>query len=128
MDLLIIDDDKFMKKVFSEIFANRDIDFEIVEDPHIGLDIISDKRPKCAMIDYNMPRLNGDDLIVLSSQKLQFQHTDFVMVTAENFSEMDKMKLMTLGFQYIFKKSEISNGLLVETVKSIIDEKSKKAA
>ena len=67
-----------------------------------------------------MPLLNGDDLIVISSQKLQFQHTDFIMITGEEFSDIERMKLMTLGFQYIFKKSELRKGEFLSIIKQVL--------
>ncbi len=121
MDVIIIDDDKFMKTVFSNLFKDQEISFDVYEDPHEGLESISSNRPHCAIIDYNMPALNGDDLIVLSSQRLQFSHTDFIMITGEEFSEMDRMKLMTLGFQYIFSKKELRSEKFINTINEILE-------
>ena len=128
MDLIVIDDDKFMVTVFQNLFKDENISYLVVDDPHAGLEIISKEKPKCAIIDYNMPALNGDDLIVISSQKLQFSHTDFIMITGERFTEMDRMRLMTLGFHYIFSKSDLKNEQFLGTIKSIIESKSLKAA
>ena len=58
MDVIIIDDDKFMKTVFSNLFKDQGISFDVYEDPHEGLESISSNRPHCAIIDYNMPALN----------------------------------------------------------------------
>ncbi len=128
MDIIIIDDDPFMKKVFHSLFKHEHINIEVFENPVEGLEAISMEKPKCAIVDYRMPALNGDDLIIQSSQKLQFQHTDFVMITGEHFGELDRMKLMTLGFQYIFKKSDLKSKLFIDTIKEIVAQKEQKAA
>lgn len=122
MDVIVIDDDKFMGNVFENLFKQEGISYKLYDNPHEGLEVISKEQPRCAIVDYNMPLLNGDDLIVISSQKLQFQHTDFIMITGEEFSDIERMKLMTLGFQYIFKKSELRKGDFLSVIKDIISE------
>ena len=123
MDVIIIDDDKFMATVFENLFGKEGINFKVYDDPHAGLEAISKIQPSCAIVDYNMPALNGDDLIIISSQKLQFQHTDFIMITGEEFTDIERMKLMTLGFQYIFKKSQMKKDNFLETVQVMISDK-----
>jgi DNA-binding response OmpR family regulator len=123
LDLIIIDDDKNIGKVFESIFSKTDVSFEIYDCPHEGLQALIEKKPACVVLDYHMPNFRGDEVIVRSSQELLFKYCNFILMTDEEFDEMEKMKLMTLGFQYIFKKTAIHNGHFIDIVKDLVSDK-----
>ncbi len=123
MDLIVIDDDKFMKKVFESILRDQELSYAVYTNPHEGIVAVENDSPCCVVVDYLMPDLKGDELIIKASQKLLFKRSNFIMITGEAVDEMMKMKLMTLGFQYIFSKSEIKSALFLNTIKELIADK-----
>jgi len=123
MDVIVVDDDKFMKKVFDKIFGGTELKYEVYHDPHEGHDAIVEKKPACVVLDYIMPDLRGDELIVKSSQECLFKYCNFVMVSSESFTEMDKMKLMTLGFLHIFTKEDLNSEHFVNTIRELVADK-----
>ena len=119
--MLIIDDNYNNQVILKEMLAIEDIQCHAASNAIEALNLLEKENTyQLAIVDYNMPLLNGDDLIVISSQKLQFQHTDFIMITGEEFSDIERMKLMTLGFQYIFKKSELRKGEFLSIIKQVL--------
>ena len=123
MDVIIVDDDKVMQKVFDKIFKDTGLEYEVYHDPHIGHDAIVEKKPACVILDYIMPDIRGDELIVKSSQELLFQHCNFVLVSSEKFDQLGKMKLMTLGFLHIFEKEDLRSDKFVEVIKELVADK-----
>lgn len=127
MDIIIVDDDKFMAKIFDRVLAKTGLEYSVYQKPHDGLEAIISQKPACVILDYMMPDIKGDELIVRSSQECLFKHCNFIMITGEKFDEMQKMKLMTLGFQYIFSKKEIHSEHFIETVIDLVQDKKQAA-
>jgi CheY-like chemotaxis protein len=123
MDVIVVDDDKFMKNVFDKLFKDTGLSYEVYHDPHEGHDAIVEKRPACVILDYIMPDLRGDELIVKSSQECLFKYCNFVMVSSEQFNDMDRMKLMTLGFLHIFTKEDLNSDAFLQTVQELVADK-----
>ncbi|EQC47717.1 response regulator [Bacteriovorax sp. Seq25_V] len=123
MDLIVIDDDKFMKKVFDMILKDQGLNYCVYTNPHEGIVAVENDSPCCVVVDYIMPDLRGDELIIKASQKLLFKKSNFIMITGEAVDEMARMKFMTLGFQYVFAKSDIKSPIFLETIKELIADK-----
>jgi len=123
MDIIVVDDDKFMKTVFDKILKDTGLKYEVYHDPHEGHDAIVAKKPACVILDYIMPDLRGDEMIVKSSQECLFKHCNFIMVSSEKFNDLDRMKLMTLGFLHIFTKEDLQSDYFLETVHELVADK-----
>lgn len=123
LDLIVIDDDKFMHKVLDGILTNKNISYKFFDDPVLAISEVEKEKPSCVVVDFMMPNLKGDELIVKASQKLLFKTSNFIMITGETLDEMQKMKMMTLGFQYIFSKKELRSDAFVECVLELIADK-----
>ncbi|WP_127716129.1 response regulator [Halobacteriovorax sp. HLS] len=104
VDLVIVDDDPIIGKVLMRMLEGFDLNIHFYEDSTEALSRIVEDRPRLVVLDYNMPGLDGHQLIVKFSERLIFQTTSVMLFTAEKLSEMDKIKLMTLGFEKIIAK------------------------
>ncbi len=98
IDLFLIDDDPFMEKIFKSMLNEFDLNFKFCSDAEKGLDEVVQQKPKVLVLDYNMPGLNGQEMIVKLSENHVFQYTSIYLLTGEVMDEMQKLRLMTLGF------------------------------
>lgn len=112
VDIIVVDDDPDVGEMFEEIFKNSSYSLEFYARPEDGLKAISEKRPKIAILDFNMPGLTGQEMIVKLSEKLIFKTTSLILISGENFDEMEKIRLMTLGFEKIFQKPFVLSDLI----------------
>lgn len=118
-DIIIIDDDPVVTKILKSYLSCFDLVVETYNDPKLALQMIIQDKPRIVFVDLNMPALRGDQVIVKLSEKYIFQTTSIFLLTGSHLSEMEHMKLMTLGFDHIFMKP-ISEQQIFEAVKSIL--------
>ncbi|OUR94146.1 hypothetical protein A9Q84_17710 [Halobacteriovorax marinus] len=104
IDLVIVDDDPIIGKILLGMLSEFDLTVHFYDDSIEALPKILADRPKLVVLDYNMPGLDGHQLIIKFSESLIFQSTSVFLLTAEVLNESDKIKLMTLGFEKIIPK------------------------
>jgi CheY-like chemotaxis protein len=104
IDILLIDDSPFMEKVISGLIGDLKLSFHFCSDPEKGLQEVVDFKPKILLLDYNMPGLNGQQVIVKLSEKHIFKDTSVYLLSGEDMDEMQKLRLMTLGFTQLLQK------------------------
>lgn len=109
VDLVIVDDDPIIGKVLLKMLRDYDLNVHFYDDSVVALEQIIIDRPRLVILDYNMPQLDGKDLIVKFSEKLMFQTTSVMLFTAQHLCELETMKLMTLGFEKIITKPVTKN-------------------
>lgn len=127
-DLIIVDDDEFMGKVFSSMLKDHKLNYSFYSDPEKALMAILEHRPKCVLIDFNMPVLNGQDLIVKLSENHIFQHSAIYLITADSLTQMDKVRMMTLGFEKIIDKNSLKKESFLEAISEVLGEVEKHAS
>lgn len=127
VDLVIVDDDPIIGKVLMNMLAGFDLNVHFFDDSVEALPRIIADRPRLVILDYNMPGLDGHQLIVKFSEKLIFQTTSVMLFTAENLNEMEKIKLMTLGFEKIIPKP-ISKSDFISIIEESLGQLKLKAA
>jgi DNA-binding response OmpR family regulator len=102
--ILLIDDDKFVLKATAKLFRKYEVEVVTCMDPQEGLDAVVEMRPDIVFLDYNMPGLTGEDVIVKVSEAKAFNEVALYMLSGNNFSEDEVIKLRTLGFYNVFCK------------------------
>ena len=103
-ELIIVDDDPFIGKFFADWLKDYSIDYQFYDDPEEGLARIVEQRPKVVILDYNMPIINGHQLIVKLSEEHIFSDSAVFLFTGEQMDEMQIMRMMTLGFEKVLFK------------------------
>ena len=62
-NLLISDDDRDLRESLGDIFRRRGMDVTLAADGRQTLEILEDKRPHLLLLDLNMPRFSGLDVV-----------------------------------------------------------------
>lgn len=104
LDIICIDDDPFMEKVFKKLFRPFGLNMEFYSCTKVGLSRVLEQRPRLVILDYWMPDMNGREIIVTLSEHHIFKTTSIALCTSHDLGPMDKMEFMTLGFEKIISK------------------------
>jgi two-component system, chemotaxis family, chemotaxis protein CheY len=105
MKILVVDDSRAMRMILRQIL--REIGFEDVSEARHGRDALAhlDRHPDTALalIDWNMPEMNGLELLAAIQQDTRFASMRRMMVTTE--SEMPQIvKAIEAGAsEYVMK-------------------------
>ncbi len=90
MKALVIDDSRAIRRIIGEML--RDIGFEVIEAGN-GLEALSQLekhgKPDIALVDWNMPEMNGLEFIKAVRAKSEYGDLPLMMVTTE--TEMERM-------------------------------------
>jgi two-component system chemotaxis response regulator CheY len=103
MKILVVDDSRAMRMILKQIL--REIGFEDVSEAGHGRDALAHRHPdtELALIDWNMPEMNGLELLTALNGDARFASMRRVMVTTE--SEMPQIvKALEAGAsEYVMK-------------------------
>jgi CheY-like chemotaxis protein len=114
-DLFIIDDDPTVIKKLKSMLAKYPISIRSFTEPILGLKEMTENPPRMVFVDYNMPLMDGKEMIIKISERYLFQHFQVYLITALDIDETKKMQLQTLGFSRIihkpFKDEELAKAL-----------------
>ena len=93
MQILIVDDSKAMRMIVSRTLrqAGCDEDFLQAANGVEALEVISKTPPDLIFCDWNMPQMNGIDL--LKELRSQGNSVEFVFVTSEGTEEIRELAL-----------------------------------
>ena len=102
--VFLIDDDKFVLKATSKKFRSYDVEVHTFLDPIEALDALVEHKPEIVFLDFNMPGLTGEELIIKVSEVKLFNHCALYLLSGNDFDSNETVKLRTLGFYNVFKK------------------------
>lgn len=115
-----IDDEELLKELFSSVDASFELTFinngrQLVE----HLDALSDNQLPCLLIlDYNMPELNGADILENLQRKARYADIPKIIWSTSG-TETYRKKCLDLGAEaYIIKPSRVTE--LVQAIKYMI--------
>jgi len=101
---LVVDDSRAMRMILSRVL--RDLGAEVVEagDGEQALAVLSGTLlPDVALVDWNMPVMNGLDLVTAVRREPRFRDMRIVMVTTESESSQVVRALEAGAEEYLFK-------------------------
>lgn len=115
--ILIIDDDKLVRKIFKMNLLKEGYDVLEAEDGPSGLALVGDEHPDLILTDYQMPGLNGIE--VLSEIRRNRTNTPVIMLTAFGDAVLT-IKAIQLG-AFDFLEKPVSPELLKSTVRNALE-------
>ena len=83
--IIIVDDDKFILNVFSRILQKQGYNVDVVETGQETLEKINEKKYDLALIDVNLPDINGIDLV----SKLNSINPDLIKIVITGFPSIE---------------------------------------
>ncbi len=104
MKVLVVDDSKAMRSIIGRIL--KDFDFEIIQAEH-GLDALeklrSMGRPDLVLVDWNMPQMDGLELVEAIRQVPFFDSVRIMMITTESDIKQMAKALEAGADEYLLK-------------------------
>jgi two-component system chemotaxis response regulator CheY len=102
---IVIDDSRAMRRILRKFL--EDLDFDVIEagNGREALDVIagSDSVPELALIDWNMPEMNGLEFVLEVRKNPQWRDMTLVMVTTESEHSQIVRALASGAHEYVIK-------------------------
>ncbi|MDD3034674.1 MAG: sigma-54 dependent transcriptional regulator [Bacteroidales bacterium] len=115
--ILIIDDDKLVRKVFKMTLMKEGYDIIEAEDGPTGLQLIRSEHPDLTLTDYQMPGMNGIEVLA----EIRKTKTNMPVIILTAFGDVVlTIKAIQLG-AFDFLEKPVSPDLLRSTIKSALD-------
>ena len=114
--ILIVEDDTYLLKLYSEIFEKENFEVMIAEDGREALQKIQDFKPDVMLLDLMLPYVDGFKVLE-DVKKNPTTATTKVVVLTNLDSETQKQKALKLGAEKFMVKSSNNPDFLVDLVK-----------
>jgi two-component system chemotaxis response regulator CheY len=105
MRAMVIDDSRAMRMILKRIISR--LNFEAVEagDGQVALDLLADMKevPELALIDWNMPNMNGLEFVTRVRAEPRLREMTLVMVTTESEQGQIVRALAAGAHEYVIK-------------------------
>jgi two-component system chemotaxis response regulator CheY len=102
---IVIDDSRAMRMILKRIVLK--LDYEVIEagDGQEALDLIADlpEAPELALIDWNMPNMDGLDFVCAARADRRLRDMTLVMVTTESEQSQIVRALAAGAHEYVIK-------------------------
>ena len=121
LDLLVIDDEPMMQRIFENLLKGHDFKFSCVTKPEEALKQLKEQKPALVLLDYHMPEMSGRDMIIKISEAHMFGHTRFFLYTSDKLNEDEVIQMRTVGFEGVIQKP-IDKKTLVDLIQESIEE------
>jgi CheY-like chemotaxis protein len=105
--ILIVDDEKAITDLFSQILCDMGYEVTAVDDGEEALKIIDTYRPDVIVSDVHMPRIDGDELFRRVIERVPAYAKKFVFLTGSNIDSELQRFLATSGCEVLVKPFDI---------------------
>lgn len=117
--ILIVDDDPAIRNLLKVILRRANLTCLDAADGKEALHILSQYKVDLALIDLNMPKVNGFQLINIMRQNEEYDRIPLIVVTADSHKESVVKSLKAGAQDYIVKP--IKNDLLIQKINEHMD-------
>ena len=94
--VLVVEDDGPLAKLYAFVLGAAGVQVEIVEDPSILLDRLSDVSPDLVLMDLHLPKYSGLELAAAIRQQIEYASIPIVFLSRER-TLSTRMQAMALG-------------------------------
>ena len=101
--ILIVEDNKLNMKLFKDILEAEDCIVIECFDPMFAMRIVEEELPNLILMDIQLPRISGYDLIQLIKADANISHIPIIAITAFAMED-DKEKILSLGCEGYMSK------------------------
>lgn len=117
--ILIVEDDPLMARLYSKVFTIEGYDVVVAPDGEEGLTCVHKSIPTIILLDVMMPRMNGLELLEKLKADPETKKIPVIMLT-NLAGQADAEKAITLGAVKYIVKSEYEPKQIVNMVKEIL--------
>jgi two-component system chemotaxis response regulator CheY len=105
MRVILVDDSRAMRMILRRIVGQLGFEIMEAEDGQAALDAVngSEQVPDLALIDWNMPRMNGLELVAALRDDPRTRNMTLVMVTTEGEQSQIVRALAAGAHEYVIK-------------------------
>jgi two-component system chemotaxis response regulator CheY len=105
MRAIVVDDSRAMRLILRRIVGQVGFEVHEAEDGQVALDLIAglDKAPDLALVDWNMPVMNGLDFVKAARADERMRDMTLVMVTTESEQSQVARALAAGAHEYVIK-------------------------
>ena len=118
-DILIVEDDKFLSKIYLTKFNKIGLETEIAYDGEEGLEKMRAEKPKLILLDLIMPKMDGFEVLETMNADPELKKIP-VLVLSNLGQEADVQRAKKLGAKKFIVKSDTSIQEVVALVKEHI--------
>ncbi len=105
--LLVADDDKAFRDVISRVFEGTDWQVNSAEDGVAALEQISAQPPDVILLDLNMPRLGGRELLTLLRRDPRFSMIPIIIISGDDSSQEKTAEFTSGADDFVSKPFDI---------------------
>ncbi len=111
--LFVIDDSKIVLKTITGYLEGSNYKVHAFDNAEEALDKMENVSPHIIILDYFMPNMNGDTFMIKVSERLlHFHDWRVFLLSSHDFTQEEKMSMLTLGITQVFKKPIDKEALL----------------
>lgn len=110
--ILVIDDNHFLRSDLAEILTFEGYAVVTAEDGEIGMQKLSDNNVDLIICDYNMPKLNGEQLLEKVRASDKTRDLPFILMSATMLSELN------INHTHVFLRKPVILANLLETIRA----------
>src|SRR2546421_13099258 len=105
MHAIVIDDSRAMRMILRRIVGQLGFDVVEAEDGRAALDLLAGMAevPQLALVDWNMPNMNGLEFITKAREEQRLREMTLVMVTTESEQSHIVRALAAGAHEYVIK-------------------------
>ena len=116
MRILIVDDNRDITTLFSELFTLKNHECVALDDGKKAVKTILEERFDRIILDLSMPGFSGEDILKKVSEEKNLEFMHIIVLTASDISKEREFELKQLGVKKILKKpislNKIEEGIL----------------
>ncbi len=103
--IFLIDDSRAMRLILRRIVGQIGFDAVEAEDGQAAIDLLNsmEKAPELALIDWNMPNMNGLEFVTAVRKEPKYREMTLVMVTTESEQSQIVRALAAGAHEYVIK-------------------------
>lgn len=119
MDILIAEDDGFLRSVFLAELQKAGFSVAAAEDGRQALSMMRSDPPKIVLLDVLMPNVDGYGVLTERQNDPVLQKIPVILLTGLG-QESDLQKAMKLGASDYYQKSNLDTAKLVELIRTYL--------
>lgn len=117
--VLIVEDDKFLAKIYKTKLEKEGIDVDFANDGVEGLKKMANDKPKLILLDLIMPKMDGFEVLEAMKKDSELKKIPVLILTNLG-QEEDKDRGLNLGAKDFIVKSDASIQEVVDKIKKYL--------